>query len=63
LLAVWVVAALWMSAANAADAENGGNSKTDSELEEIIVTGSLIRSTDVQAFRPVLSITLEDCAE
>jgi iron complex outermembrane recepter protein len=60
LVASWVVAALGISTA-AAQTQNSDASKKDTgDLEEITVTGSLIQSTDVKAFTPVLSISLED---
>jgi iron complex outermembrane recepter protein len=57
-VALWVGAALWFSVCAAA-AGSSDTPKKD-ELEEVTVTGTLIRSTDVQAFTPVLTITAED---
>ena len=56
-------AALLISFAGAVRADESNTEhkpKDDPELQEIVVTGSLIRTTDVQAFTPVLSISAED---
>jgi outer membrane receptor protein involved in Fe transport len=63
IVVVWAVAALWIPAASAQtqSGDASKNSKKDEPaLEEVVVTGSLIRSTDVQAFTPVLTISAED---
>jgi iron complex outermembrane receptor protein len=57
------IAALLISFAGAARADGSSTNtepKNDPELQEIVVTGSLIRTTEVQAFTPVLSISAED---
>ncbi|HMK85948.1 MAG TPA: TonB-dependent receptor [Steroidobacteraceae bacterium] len=60
-LALWAGAALSITVAGAAETEGAdAKKKNEADLEEIVVTGSLIRSTDVQAFTPVLSISAQE---
>jgi iron complex outermembrane recepter protein len=57
------IAALWIlstSAARGDSATADTKPNEDSDLQEIVVTGSLIRTTDVKAFTPVLTISAQD---
>jgi iron complex outermembrane recepter protein len=56
------IAALWILSAGAArgDPSTDTKPKDDQDLQEIVVTGSLIRTTDVRAFTPVMTISAED---